>query len=211
VRRRSFHALPGALALALVLASCGGSSGSTTASTAPAPASRTATSTMPTAAAPGRSSPSRRPAHARPARSSAKPKRRGPTVLTYGAEASPSRRSGAAQVLHSYLEARARGEWPVACSYLAVPERRQVEALTAASGRGEGCPGAYAALYAAAPASQRANPFAGLSALRVKGRHGSAVFLSSSGAGYVMPLVSEGGSWRLTQISPFPYPPASRR
>ena len=78
--------------------------------------------------------------------------------------------------------------------------------LSATSGRGGGWGAAYAALYGTSPASQRANPFTALTALRLKGRNGSAIFLSSSGAGYAMPMVSEAGSWRLTQISPFPLP-----
>ncbi len=204
----------GALALILALTACGGGSSRTGASPASSPATSTATASAPPAAA-GRSRRSPRPrraphAHARPARSSAKPKPRGPTVLTYGAEASPTQRSRAARALRGYLEARAKGQWSVACSYLALAARRQAEALTATSGRGGGCTAAYAALYAAAPAAQRADPFTGLTALRVKGRHGSAVFLSSSGAGYVMPMLSEGGSWRPTQLSPYPYPPASQ-
>ena len=210
MRAQSFHALLGALALALALTACGGGSASTAASTAPSPI--TASAPPATAGRSGHSSRTQRAshAHARPARGSAKRKPRGPTVLTYGAEASPSQRSRAARALRGYLEARAKGEWSVACSYLAVPARRQAEALTATSGRGGGCTAAYAALYGTSPASQRVNPFTALTALRVKGRHGSAVFLSPSGAGYVMPMVSEGGSWRPTQISPFPYPPASQ-
>jgi hypothetical protein len=213
VRRRSLHTSLGALVLVLALSACGGSSASPTASTASSPATSTA-SAAPAAAGRSRRSfrPRRASHHARLARSSAKPKPkpRGPTVLTYGTEASPTQRSRAARALRGYLEARAKGEWSAACSYLAVAARRQAEALTATSARGGGCAAAYAALYGAASASQRANPFTGLTALRVKGRHGSAVFLSSSGAGYVMPMLSEGGSWRPTQLSPYPYPPASQ-
>ncbi len=214
MRRQFFYALLGALALVMMLTACGGSSASTTASTAPSPAT-SPTTASPAPAAAGRSGHLSRTqrashVHVRPARGSAKPKPRGTTVLTYGAEASSAQRSRAARALRGYLEARAKGEWNAACSYLAVPARRQAEALTATSGRGGGCAAAYAALYGTSPASQRANPFTALTALRVKGRNGSAIFLSSSGAGYAMPMVSEAGSWRLTQISPFPYPPASQ-
>ena len=206
MRRQFFYPLLGALAMALT--ACAGGSGSTATSSAPSPT--TAGAPLTTAARSGHSSRAQRASRPRPVRGSAKPRPRGPTVLTYGVEASPSQRSRAARALRGYLEARAKGEWSVACSYLAVSARRQAEALTATSGRGGGCTAAYAALYGTSPASQRVNPFSGLTALRVKGRHGSAVFLSPSGAGYVMPMVSEGGSWRPTQISPFPYPPASQ-
>jgi hypothetical protein len=130
-------------------------------------------------------------------------------IKAYGVEATSAQRARALVALRAYLEARAHREWSRACSYLAPPLRRQALALTAGSAA-RSCAAAYAVLYGHGPASALADPLSGgLLAFRIHGRRGVAAFRAPAGTGYVMPMVSEAGSWRVTQLAPVSYPPAS--
>jgi hypothetical protein len=48
----------------------------------------------------------------------------------------------------------------------------------------------------------------GLAALRVKGDKAFALFYGPHAQQYMMPMVREGGAWKVTQLAPMAYPPA---
>ena len=130
------------------------------------------------------------------------------SIPDFGSEAATSDRSRAAAALAAYLTARAKGDWSAACPYLAIPVRAQLERLASASkGKVKGCAAALTALEAGSPPAARADVFThGLAALRLKGGHGFALFYGPHTQQYVMPLASEGGAWRFTQLAPIAYP-----
>jgi len=207
--------------LAAGLAACGGGGGSSasTASTATQAESTTPTSTStttPPAAKTGSAKPS-------PPRESAPPRalvrkaghaapflvpRGDNSIPTYGAESGATQHSSATAALSAYLRARAAGDWSAACSEMAATVRKQLALLAGpAKGKAKGCAGAYAALSAHAPAAARANLLtAGLAALRVKGEKAFALFYGPRNQKFMMPMLSEGGAWKVNQIEPIPWP-----
>jgi|GEM_PF-5192208 len=48
-----------------------------------------------------------------------------------------------------------------------------------------------------------------LASLRVKGDDAFALWVGPGRQQYAMPMVDEGGGWRVTQLAPLPYPPGS--
>jgi hypothetical protein len=127
------------------------------------------------------------------------------SIPTYGSEASSSQQEAATASLAAYLQARASGEWGAACARMAAAVQKQLALL--AGGSAAGCPAAYAKLAAKIPAAARANPLGGsLTALRVKGEQAFALFYGPGEQQYMMPMVEEGGGWRVNQIEAVPWP-----
>lgn len=210
-----------AFLLAIGIAACGGgSSSSSTASTAAPSAASTATVTTPPAGANPAGKTAANPAAGETGGKTSRPSpASGPaaafhtphgdnSIPNYGAEAPASQRAGATAALRSYLVARAGGEWSTACAYLGGAVRSQLETLVKASGgKAKGCAAAYAMLSAHIPAAQRANPLtSGLAVLRVKGNKAFALFYGPHNQKYMMPMVREGGAWKVNQLDPIPYP-----
>lgn len=135
------------------------------------------------------------------------------SVPTFGSEASAAERAGAEAGLRAYLGARAAREWRKACSLLAAPVRRSVEALAASTGGSAASSSCDKALPALAPLKPGvpANPLRGaLLAFRVRGANAFALFYGPPGRQkYVVPMNREGGAWRPTQTAPIAYPPGS--
>jgi hypothetical protein len=220
MRRTSRHAL---LLLAAVLsatgvAACGGG-GSSVSSTAvstvaPRVASTTTSSSAVAAAkpagrAPRRSSPSSGSAAGGSGGGAAS--FRAPhtdnSIPNFGSEAPASEQQRATAVLAGYLRARAGGEFSRACSYLALATRGELERLAGgANGQSKGC-GAILAALSRGPAASRADPLAGgVAALRVRAKSAFALFHGPGNSKYVMPMVSEGGAWKVSQLAPLAYP-----
>lgn len=131
------------------------------------------------------------------------------SIPSYGNEAPPTERERATTALAAFLRARANGEWPRACTYLAAPTRTQLERLLgAAKGkvRPGGCGRTLAALSKGSAAAHADSLTGGVAALRVEGRSAFALFYGPKGSKYVMPMVSEGGAWKMSQLAPLPYP-----
>jgi hypothetical protein len=226
-RARMVALLLAAVLAAVSLTACGGSGSSTStpaANAASTPASTpaatvpttptTATATTPTATSkPAESTP--RPAAPSTSSSSSSgggaASFRAPSgdnsIPDYGSEAPGSERSRATAALAAFLRARAGAEWTRACVYLASPTRSQLEKFaTISKGKVKGCGPVLAAL-SRGPAAARADTLtAGVAALRIKGRNAFALFHGPKGSKYVMPMVNEGGAWKMGQLAPLPYP-----
>ncbi len=127
------------------------------------------------------------------------------SIPNYGSEASAGERAAAQTALGAYLSARAGGEWAGACALMASQVQKQLGALSGSDG--ESCAAAYAKLSSGISASERASPLIGsLAALRVEGENAFALFYGPGARQYMMPLRSEGGAWKVTQIAAIPYP-----
>jgi hypothetical protein len=130
------------------------------------------------------------------------------SIPTYGSDASSSELAAATASLGAYLSARESGDWSTACAHMGDPVRRQVEALAqVAKGKAQDCGAAYAALSAEVPAAARTSPLSGeLTAFRVQGDKAFALFYGPHNQQYMMPMVSEGGEWKVNQLEAVPWP-----
>ncbi len=131
------------------------------------------------------------------------------SIPEYGQEAAAADRARAQAALTTFLRARAHEEWSRVCTELTAPTRKQLEQLLrAAKGKARaihGCAGILAALSGSAAA--RATPqLTGVAALRVKGDVAFALFYGPHATKYVMPMRNEGGAWKVSQLTPLPYP-----
>ncbi len=133
------------------------------------------------------------------------------SIPEYGSEAPSSEQTEATASLRAYLEARAGGDWAGACAHMGTPVRRQLELLGKGSkGKSVDCEEAFVTLSKFGSASERANTLSGpLAAFRVKGDKAFALFYGPHNQQYMMPMVSEGGSWKVNQIGPVAWPVGS--
>lgn len=215
---------------AIGLAACGEGSGTTASPAAPSVASTPATSSAPTASTPitttpsttatktattpTRTTPGAATTPALPSGSASSGSSGGaasfrtPTgdnsIPDFGAEATASERSRATVALAAFLRARAAGDWTTACSYLSATTRRQLETFTRSS-KTKGCGPVLAAL-SNGPGGTRVTLTSGVAALRIKGKSAFALFHGPHNSKYVMPLLSEGGAWKIGQVAPIAYP-----
>jgi hypothetical protein len=129
------------------------------------------------------------------------------SIPEYGQEASSSERQRAATALAAFLKARAAGEWAQACAYLTRTTRKQLELFAKATkGKVSGCAPILAA-FSRDSAASRADLYSGsVAAVRIKGRSAFALFHGPHASKYVMPMVNEGGAWKVGDLAPLPYP-----
>ena len=201
------------------LAACGEGSGSTASTAAPSAASTATTASTPAAIArkPTTSTQSAPPhpathtstTHLSAAASKFLVKGGDNSIPEYGQEAAAAERARAQAALTTFLHARTHHEWSRVCTELTAPTRQQLEGLLrAAKGKASaihGCGGVLAALSGGAAA--RTTPqLTGVAALRVKGDVAFALFYGPHAAKYVIPMRNEGGSWKVSQLTPLPYP-----
>jgi hypothetical protein len=119
-----------------------------------------------------------------------------------GREASTAEREGASKVLEESFDAREAGDWKTQCETLAASTVEQIEKSAAVLGAAGGCPKALEAQARPVPPAARANTMIGpIAALRVKGGfNGFAFWHGTEGKDYVIPLIKQGGEWKL--VSP---------
>lgn len=130
------------------------------------------------------------------------------SIPDYGSEAPPSEREHAATALAAFLRARANGDWATACTYLATATRTQFERLLGgAKAKAGGCARVLAELSKSTAAhAETLTLTAGVAALRIKGTSAFALFYGPKRSKYVMPMRSEAGAWKMSQLAPLPYP-----
>jgi hypothetical protein len=132
------------------------------------------------------------------------------SIQDFGQEADSSERQAAAAALTAFLEAREKGNWQGQCDNLAKAAIAPLEELAKRSPqvKGKGCAATLGMLTGDAPASTRANPLtaAGVASLRVEGGRGFALFHGTGGSDYFVPMVKEGGEWKVGAIGPSEFP-----
>ncbi|HEX6665447.1 MAG TPA: hypothetical protein VF081_02500 [Solirubrobacterales bacterium] len=105
--------------------------------------------------------------------------------------------AAASAVLQAYMSARAAQDWPTACAQLAPSGIKSLERF---AGPGRGCPATFSAIYPRLAPGTWANtmtgPIASLSA------NGIAIYHGSTGRDYAMPMVKEGGTWKVAALGP---------
>jgi hypothetical protein len=187
-------ALLAALAIAALIAGCGGGSSSSGSSTSSSGASSpNSESTSPASESSGGSEPSA--------------EFFGPTgknqTAEFGEEASDEEREAASEVLEENLEARAAGDWKGQCDTLSAAVAKN----TAKQGEVANVKGCAASLelLAQPPARTkafRANTMTGpIDALRVEGNDGFALYHGAEGQDYSMQMEKEDGEWKVSSLS----------
>jgi hypothetical protein len=130
------------------------------------------------------------------------------SIQESGKEGTPAETQAAAAVLHAYLDARVAHRWADACFYLSAGYAATIEAFAGRFAKGKGvksCPEVLAAL--ATGSSQQAlvaTARADVGALRLEGDHGFVLYRGVGGAAYAMPMVMEGGAWKVGSLEGAP-------
>jgi hypothetical protein len=130
------------------------------------------------------------------------------SIQNFGDEAGPAEVEAATAVLATYMRARASDDWAGQCAHLAKVAIAPLEQLASNSPRlkGKGCAAILAAL-SAGTRSTRANTMTdGVTSLRVAGDRGFALYHGAKGVNYFVPMVEEGGEWKLGALAPSEFP-----
>ena len=131
------------------------------------------------------------------------------SIQNYGEEAETSELEEAEKVIVSYLDARAKANWAKSCEYLAKLATEPMEKLAESSPtlKGKDCGSIIGAFSAQASKSALANPVVeGIASVRFKGDRGFAMFHGPGGAKFFMPLVKEGGEWKVGSLVASEFP-----
>jgi hypothetical protein len=129
----------------------------------------------------------------------------GAEITAYGKEAVEAERETASRVLEANLKARASEDWAGQCASLSAELIKEIveraELISGKKGTGS-CPEGLEFESEPVPESVLKNPMSGpIDALRVEGSKGYALFHGADGIEYAMPMVEEGGRWRVGQLT----------
>lgn len=132
------------------------------------------------------------------------------SIQEFGQEGGGSEFASAAATLHGFLDARAAGRWEEACSYLAsevVATLEQFAATNSGETQLESCPQILQTFSSAAGAAGlRAAANADVGSLRVQGARGFLLYHGPRGVDFAMPIILEGGAWKLSAPEATPLP-----
>jgi hypothetical protein len=126
-------------------------------------------------------------------------------LSSFGQEAGSDEREAASRVLEENLRARAAEDWPAQCASLSASLTKEIveraELITAKKGAGS-CAKGLELEAEPVPASVLKDPMTGpIDALRVEGKKAYALFHGAGNMGYAMPMVEEGGRWKVGQLT----------
>jgi len=131
------------------------------------------------------------------------------SIQNYGSEASSSELGEVEDTVTSYLDARAKGEWEKSCQGLAKMAKAPIEQLGEKSPqlKGKSCGAIIALLSSQVPASARKSPLVeGIASVRFQGDRGFALFHGPGGARFFIPVVKEGGEWKVGALVASEFP-----
>lgn len=106
-------------------------------------------------------------------------------------------RDAASAVLVAYMSARAAADWPTACAQLAP---QGIKSLERFAGPGRGCVATFTAIYPRLAPGTWANTMTG--PITILRPDGVAIYHGSTGKDYAMPMVKEGGAWKVAALGP---------
>jgi hypothetical protein len=124
------------------------------------------------------------------------------TLAKVGTEASAAEREAASTVLRESFAARETGDWKAQCETLATSLIEGIEKSAAVLGAAGGCPKTLEAQAKPVPPSSLASTLTGpIAALRInEGINGFAFWHGPAGKDYVIPLIKQGGEWKLVSL-----------
>jgi hypothetical protein len=131
------------------------------------------------------------------------------SIQDYGGEADRAEIDAATAVLRSYLDARASADFAKQCVYLAKGTVAPLEEFAKRSSqlKGKGCAEILSALVSNASTAALTNTLTGdLASLRIEGKRGFALYHGDEDVDYFVPMVKEGGEWKVAALSPSEFP-----
>lgn len=131
------------------------------------------------------------------------------SVQDFGDEADEEEREAASKVVVGFLRARAQGNWGAVCSYMAAAALKPIKQLGSRAPQlsGKDCPELLEMLTGSASASTRASTIgSGIDSLRFEGERGFALYHGTDGKDYFIPLINEGGEWKIGALAPSELP-----
>ncbi len=131
------------------------------------------------------------------------------SVQEFGEEADTEEFAAAAVALHNFLDARAEGNWAAACQYMSKSVIDSFGEL-ASQAQQQGADGSCAEILevlinpAAAQSMKEEAAKADVGSLRLDGEQAFVIYTGVDGEPLAMPVVSEGGDWKVTSIAGTP-------
>jgi hypothetical protein len=124
------------------------------------------------------------------------------SIQDYGEE-EESELQEVAEIVHGFYVARAEERWDAACSYLSKSNIGQLEKLVAQAPEIEsGCaPALRAFTQPLPPAIEREVTTVDAGSFRREGEQGFLIYYGAEHIVYAMPLIEEGGAWKVTSLS----------
>ncbi len=128
------------------------------------------------------------------------------SIQDYGKESPDPDLEAATATLSAFLDARAEGDWAEVCKQVAAATLKPLEQLAkrAPNVKSGDCSAILEALLGASPPSSRANTMGeeGIASLRAEGDRSFALYHGTDGVDYVVPMVREGGVWKVGSLAP---------
>jgi hypothetical protein len=129
------------------------------------------------------------------------------SVQEFGEEAGESEFEAAAAALHNFLDARARGNWDATCRYMSKSTVESVEKLAAQGKGGETSCGAVLGNLVNPNARQSMREEAAkadIGSMRTEGDQAFLIYTAVDDTILAMPMVHEGGEWRVGGLAGTP-------
>ncbi|HUB98601.1 MAG TPA: hypothetical protein VMS11_02135 [Solirubrobacterales bacterium] len=124
-------------------------------------------------------------------------------LASVGKESSAAEREAASAVVEESFKARAAADWEGQCETLAAAQVKPLEDSPRKGAAGKDCGAALEAIAKRSPKGVLKNPMAEpLTAMRVNGSYAFAFFHGVDGKNYVIPMVKEGGEWKVGALVP---------
>jgi hypothetical protein len=131
------------------------------------------------------------------------------SIQDFGKEAGAKEAAEAESNLRTYLDARASLDWAAQCRGLAKTAAAPLEELASRSSqlKGKDCAAILESLLGSSPRSTFANTLnGGIASFRFQGDRGFVLYHGAKGVDYFVPMVKEGGEWKIGAISPSEFP-----
>jgi hypothetical protein len=129
------------------------------------------------------------------------------SIQEYGDEGRSSDRSEAESSIDALYAAISSGNWAAICEkYLSKKNIEQIELIAEKSPqvKGKSCAEVLSGLNQVSGAESPEKPKGGIASLRIEGNTAFAIYRGADGKGYALPLIREGGQWKLTALGPTP-------
>jgi hypothetical protein len=129
------------------------------------------------------------------------------SIQEYGDEGGSSDRSEAESSINALYAAISSGNWAAICEkYLSKKNIEQIELIAEKSPqvKGQSCAEVLGGLNQVSGGESPDKPKGGIASLRIEGDTAFAIYRGTDGKGYALPLIREGGQWKLTALGPTP-------
>ena len=129
------------------------------------------------------------------------------SIQEYGDEVESQEREEGTAAVAALYDALRTGKWATVCNkYLSAKNLEQIELLAkqAPQIKGNGCPEILGGLNSTSSGKTPDTPAGVVASMRVEGETAFAIYRGIDGKGYAVPMVREGGKWKLTALAPTP-------